>query len=71
VGVKSFGKGSVQRIDELSDGGELKVTIAHWFTPAGKSIDKEGITPDVVVEKPGNGDTTSDPQKDKARELLD
>ena len=70
VGVKSFGKGSVQRIDGLSDGGELKVTIAHWFTPAGKNIDKEGITPDFVVERPQNGDATADPQKAKAVELL-
>lgn len=70
VGVKSFGKGSVQRIDELSDGGELKVTIAHWYTPSGKNIDKEGITPDFIVEMPQGADTSSDPQKDKATQLL-
>jgi len=70
VGTKTFGKGSVQRIDELSDGSELKVTIAHWFTPAGKNIDKEGITPDFIAESSQNGDTTKDPQKDKATQLL-
>jgi carboxyl-terminal processing protease len=71
VGVKSFGKGSVQQVINLGDGSELKVTIAHWYTPAGKNIDKQGITPDVVVQ---NSDSDvkagKDPQKDKAFELV-
>lgn len=50
IGVKSFGKGSVQQPIDLKDGGLLKVTIARWFTPAGKNIDKEGITPDKEVK---------------------
>lgn len=49
VGEKSYGKGSVQQIIKLNDGGVLKVTIARWYTPKGKNIDKEGITPDTVV----------------------
>jgi carboxyl-terminal processing protease len=71
VGVKSFGKGSVQQVENLPDGSELKVTIARWFTPKGKNIDKQGITPDVVVE-PGPNDSVTGPdaQKDKALELV-
>jgi len=55
-GEKSFGKGSVQQPVSLKDGGLLKVTIARWYTPAGKNIDKEGIAPDTEV-KPAETDT--------------
>lgn len=48
-GQKTYGKGSVQQLIELSDGGVLKVTIAKWFTPAGVNINKEGIKPDKEV----------------------
>ncbi|HEY0491842.1 MAG TPA: S41 family peptidase [Candidatus Dormibacteraeota bacterium] len=48
VGVKSFGKGSVQEDFPLRDG-DLHLTIAHWLTPNRHSIDKSGITPDRVV----------------------
>jgi carboxyl-terminal processing protease len=50
LGEKSFGKGTVQQIFDLSDGNKIKVTIAHWFTPDGNTIDKKGITPDVTVK---------------------
>lgn len=50
VGTKSYGKGSVQELRELRSGGVLKVTIARWFTPGGRNIDKEGIEPDQKVE---------------------
>ena len=50
IGVKSFGKGSVQQPQNLDNGGILKVTIARWFTPNGKNIDKQGIQPDKKVE---------------------
>ena len=49
IGEKSYGKGSVQQLIKLNGGGVLKVTIAHWYTPGGKNIDKVGITPDVIV----------------------
>lgn len=49
IGQKSFGKGSVQEIFPLSGGAEFKVTIAHWFTPDGKSISGTGIQPDITV----------------------
>lgn len=51
VGQKTFGKGSVQNLEPLPDGSALKLTIANWFTPKDRAIDKEGITPDIVMEK--------------------
>ena len=67
VGLKTFGKGSVQELRNLSDGGILKVTIAHWFTPAGKNINKEGIQPDQKVDITDDDIKASrDPQKDAA-----
>lgn len=50
MGEKSFGKGSVQQIQPLRNGGALKVTIARWYTPDGRNIDKDGIVPDERVE---------------------
>jgi carboxyl-terminal processing protease len=49
LGEKTFGKGSVQQVDELIGGSALKVTIAKWYTPNGKNINKEGISPDTEV----------------------
>ncbi len=71
VGTKSFGKGSVQQIIEILSGGQLKVTVAKWFTPGGVNISKEGIQPDVKVElDPADVAAGKDVQKDKAFELL-
>lgn len=67
VGQKTFGKGSVQDIVPLEDQSWLKITIAHWFTPKGKTIDRVGIEPTVKVEK---GESEQDLQKQKAIELL-
>ncbi len=50
VGTKTFGKGSVQDYRELPDGSALKITVAEWLTPKGRSINKTGIEPDVIVE---------------------
>jgi carboxyl-terminal processing protease len=50
VGVKSFGKGSVQTIRELGNGGAVKLTIAHYLTPNKRSIDRKGLMPDVLVQ---------------------
>jgi carboxyl-terminal processing protease len=50
VGSTTFGKGSVQTIHTLSDGSQLRVTVAQWFTPADRQIHGEGITPDIEVE---------------------
>lgn len=67
IGQKTFGKGSVQELRELNDGGTLKVTIARWFTPAGRNIDKEGIEPDQAIEiTDEQAAANQDPQKDAA-----
>lgn len=50
VGKKTFGKGSVQELVEMNDGTALKITIAKWLTPNGKSISDEGLKPDYEVE---------------------
>jgi carboxyl-terminal processing protease len=71
VGAKSFGKGSVQQVINLSDGAELKVTTAHWYTPAGKNINKQGIMPDTAVDMSADDVKAGhDPQKDKAYQIL-
>jgi carboxyl-terminal processing protease len=71
VGMKTFGKGSVQDYQQLEDGSALKITIAEWLTPKKRSINKEGITPDVEIDltdEDANAD--KDPQLDKALELI-
>jgi len=50
VGTNSFGKGIVQNVIPLTDGSAVKVTIAHYYTPAGNDLHKKGLTPDVEVE---------------------
>ena len=50
VGAKTFGKGSVQTILPLSNGGAVKLTTARYFTPSGRSIQAEGITPDIQFD---------------------
>jgi len=50
VGTKTFGKGLVQSVRELQDGSGVAVTVAKYFTPSGKDINKEGIIPDVRIE---------------------
>lgn len=50
MGEKSFGKGSVQTIQELRNGGAVKFTTARYFTPGGRSIQAEGIVPDIILK---------------------
>lgn len=71
LGTKTFGKGSVQQLEPLRDGGILKVTIARWFTPGGKNLDSEGITPDRELEATAEElQDNKDPQRDAAIKLL-
>ncbi|OUS11076.1 peptidase S41 [Gammaproteobacteria bacterium 53_120_T64] len=51
MGTSSFGKGSVQNILPLSDGRAIKLTTARYFTPSGRSIQAEGVQPDIWVER--------------------
>ncbi len=50
MGSKSFGKGSVQTVVPMGDGAALKITTARYYTPSGRSIQAEGITPDIMLE---------------------
>ena len=49
MGSKTFGKGSVQTIQDLANGGALKLTTARYFTPSGRSIQAQGIQPDIAI----------------------
>ena len=70
VGMTSFGKGVMQTMLNLSDGGKLKVTTAHWYTPNGSSINKTGIKPNVEIDRTVQDITEDkDPQLDKAKSL--
>ncbi|MGL5784616.1 MAG: S41 family peptidase [Alphaproteobacteria bacterium] len=51
VGEKSFGKGSVQTIRPLNNGGAIKLTISRYYTPDGKPVQNDGITPDIMIEQ--------------------
>lgn len=71
VGEKTFGKGSVQTLQDIKSGGRLKVTVAKWFTPKGVNISQEGIKPDIeVVLTAEQLLAGNDTQKAKAIELL-
>jgi carboxyl-terminal processing protease len=71
VGVSSFGKGSVQELVDLPSGSSLKVTIARWLTPNGRSISNGGLTPDIKVERtPEDREASRDPQLDAAIQVL-
>ncbi len=70
-GVKSFGKGSVQQIKDMSGGAELKVTIARWYRPNGENIDKKGINPDKEIKMSDEDiQNKRDPQKDAAIQFI-
>ena len=70
VGEPTYGKGVVQELVNLSGGAKLKVTVASWYTPNDRSINGEGITPDVKVERSYEDiNAMRDPQMDKAKKL--
>ncbi|WP_028955449.1 S41 family peptidase [Sulfitobacter sp. 20_GPM-1509m] len=52
VGTKSFGKGSVQTVMPLQNGGGMRLTTARYYTPSGRSIQSLGVSPDIVVQQP-------------------
>ena len=65
MGTPTFGKGSVQTVIELEDGSGLKLTIARYYTPKGRSIQERGITPDFIVGEDAGQKVTA---KDSLRE---
>jgi len=78
LGTQTFGKGSVQTIIPLSEGSALRLTTARYYTPSGKVIQENGITPDIIVEMPPvvrNGQNNEKKKngrslKDKIRKIL-
>lgn len=71
VGEKTYGKGSVQQLYDLSDESSIKITVARWLTPKEVSIDELGINPDTVVELTEDDfNENRDPQLTKAIEIL-
>lgn len=71
IGKKSFGKGTVQELVHLSEGSDLKITIAKWLTPKGESINDVGLEPDIKVEMTEEDyEADKDPQLDKAIEII-
>ncbi len=71
IGTKTYGKGSVQYVNTLKDGSELRVTTAHFFSPKDNAIDGVGITPDIQVELTQDDlANKQDPQLDRAIQFL-
>lgn len=71
IGEKTFGKGSVQTIEELKDKSQIKITIAEWLTPNGFSINDNGLSPDYLIEfSEEESQEEVDPQLNKALEIL-
>jgi carboxyl-terminal processing protease len=71
IGEKTYGKGSVQLPNALSDGSQLRVTIARWFTPKDRAIHGVGLEPDIVVPLTDDDrQAKRDPQLDRAVEFL-
>lgn len=71
VGKQTFGKGSVQVLENLKDGSSLKITVAEWLTPKGNNITEKGIAPDKVIEfTPKDYEENKDPQLEAAIKIL-
>lgn len=68
VGEKTFGKGSVNTLRQLSDGSGVYFSTARWYTPSGELIEGKGLQPDMEVTQPESG--SEDVQLDKALEVL-
>jgi carboxyl-terminal processing protease len=68
MGTQTFGKGSVQTVIELEDGSGLKLTIARYYTPNGRSIQEKGITPDLFVRQQ-SGPAVSEDDSPRERNL--
>lgn len=65
VGTRTFGKGSVQTVIDLPDGAALKLTIARYFTPSGRSIQAQGIAPDVLAEEGEAPEHPQEPERER------
>lgn len=65
LGTQTFGKGSVQTVVEVGDGAALKLTVAKYYTPNGRSIQAKGITPNIVVNAQKEGNKSQETLKEK------
>jgi carboxyl-terminal processing protease len=65
IGTPTFGKGSVQTVIELEDGSGLKLTIARYYTPKGRSIQEKGILPDFIVGDAPGAQVTQDAPRER------
>lgn len=76
IGETTYGKGTVQELDDFIDGSTLKLTIAEWLTPKGNEIDGKGITPDIIVKNTAQKTSTNqkknkkDIQLERAKEAI-
>ncbi len=70
LGTQSFGKGSVQTIIPLTDGSALRLTTARYYTPSGKVIQENGITPDIVVEAVAQPELSEEEKEKKKEKVL-
>ena len=71
IGETSFGKGTVQEVENLIDGSSIRITIAKWYTPNNVNISKVGITPDIEVKRTIDDlKANKDPQLDAALDYL-
>jgi carboxyl-terminal processing protease len=71
VGEKSFGKGTVQQLENLPDGSSLKITVAHWVLPSGRILDHDGLVPNYPVALTDAQTVAGqDPQLDKALQVV-
>jgi len=71
VGSKTYGKGSIQKLYQLDNKGDVKLTVSLYYLPNGESIDGKGVKPDVVVEFKDDLEKEDKQQLDKAKEVLD
>ena len=72
LGESSYGKGSVQSIIPLKNGGGIRLTISKYYLPSGKSISEVGVSPDIIVKEEGEFkmDSDSDNQLNYAIKLF-
>ena len=73
LGENTYGKGSVQSIIPLSDGGGIRLTVSKYYLPSGKSISEVGVIPDILIEETGENfkvNSPSDNQLNYAIKLL-
>lgn len=71
IGIKTFGKGSVQELVSITPDTSLKITIARWLTPSGHNLSHDGLDPDYEVKLTAKDiESKKDPQLDKAVEIL-